>query len=118
MVRVYGMSEKFGFRVIRYPGEEGGIDYSASTKELIDNEVRRLLQVRIFIAYKKEHVKMLISCRNIINQNATNSDLVNNRSAIINTFRNYVIVLYINLYLTMFKRIIQIPDLMWSVVDF
>ncbi|XP_031778497.1 ATP-dependent zinc metalloprotease YME1L isoform X2 [Nasonia vitripennis] len=44
MVRVYGMSEKFGFRVIRYPGEEGGIDYSASTKELIDNEVRRLLQ--------------------------------------------------------------------------
>jgi ATP-dependent metalloprotease len=41
MVKVYGMSEKVGFRV---HGDPVDSSYSTSTTELIDNEVKRLLQ--------------------------------------------------------------------------
>ncbi|XP_058810059.1 ATP-dependent zinc metalloprotease YME1L [Phymastichus coffea] len=41
MVKTYGMSEKVGFRVHRDMNRSG---YSTSTRELIDNEVKRLLQ--------------------------------------------------------------------------
>ena len=45
MVKIYGMSEKVGFRVHKDPGPETAVIYSSGTKELIDNEVKRLLQV-------------------------------------------------------------------------
>ena len=50
MVKRYGMSEKVGVRVI---GEEEqgmfpkGSDLSAATSELVDSEIKRLLQVGI-----------------------------------------------------------------------
>lgn len=50
MVKKYGMSEKVGFRVhkdrVEYGDDDGS--YSSSTKELIDSEVKRLLQVIFF----------------------------------------------------------------------
>lgn len=48
MVKSYGMSEKVGFRVHRDMSRAG---YSTSTRETIDNEVKRLLQVRISVLY-------------------------------------------------------------------
>ncbi|XP_014215977.1 ATP-dependent zinc metalloprotease YME1 homolog isoform X2 [Copidosoma floridanum] len=46
MVKKYGMSEKVGFRVYKERMEFGDDDgsYSSGTKEVIDNEVKRLLQ--------------------------------------------------------------------------
>ena len=52
MVKKFGMSEKVGVRVISDEEVEGGLqfmkvnDLSASMSELVDSEIRRLLQVR------------------------------------------------------------------------
>ncbi|KAJ8679405.1 hypothetical protein QAD02_015192 [Eretmocerus hayati] len=43
MVKKFGMSEKVGFRV-HEDSHNGSESYSSGTKELIDNEIRRLLQ--------------------------------------------------------------------------
>ena len=47
MVKLYGMSEKVGFRVHNDYDKREYVSYSTSTKELIDSEVKRLLQVFI-----------------------------------------------------------------------
>lgn len=50
MVKIYGMSEKVGFRSIienkKFFGNSN--TYAPSTNEIIDNEVKRLLQVNIY----------------------------------------------------------------------
>lgn len=53
MVKSYGMSEKVGFRVYSSP-ENPEIhaskeEYSPNTTELIDSEVKRLLEVNVLI---------------------------------------------------------------------
>lgn len=47
MVKNYGMSEKMGFRAEREStGNDSGSEYSPNTNEIIDTEVKRLLQVK------------------------------------------------------------------------
>jgi ATP-dependent Zn protease len=50
MVKKSGMSEKAGFRIVDDKKTYGGanIEYSGATMELVDNEIKRLLQVRFF----------------------------------------------------------------------
>ncbi|XP_011694970.1 PREDICTED: ATP-dependent zinc metalloprotease YME1 homolog [Wasmannia auropunctata] len=66
MVKIYGMSEKVGFRSIVENKElfSNGITYAPSTNELIDNEVKRLLQESyeraktILKTHMKEHKQL------------------------------------------------------------
>jgi len=53
MVKIYGMSEKVGFRSIMENKKlfGSGNTYAPSTNELIDNEVKRLLQVNLMFSY-------------------------------------------------------------------
>uniref|UniRef100_A0ABD2WYU1 AAA+ ATPase domain-containing protein n=1 Tax=Trichogramma kaykai TaxID=54128 RepID=A0ABD2WYU1_9HYME len=61
MVKMYGMSEKVGFRVHKESDMDGRMAYSGLTKETIDNEVKRLLQEsyerakNILRVHSKEH---------------------------------------------------------------
>lgn len=50
MVKKFGMSDKVGFRVHRESDQYFGSsnDYGPATTELIDNEIKRLLQVGAF----------------------------------------------------------------------
>lgn len=50
MVKLYGMSEKVGLRWHVESDSElkNGNEYSSQTKEAIDTEVKRLLQVNYF----------------------------------------------------------------------
>lgn len=52
MVKTFGMSDKVGFRAHgdfkRLEFGSSGSEYGPSTNELIDNEVKRLLQVNLF----------------------------------------------------------------------
>ncbi|XP_031842415.1 ATP-dependent zinc metalloprotease YME1L [Nomia melanderi] len=67
MVKSYGMSEKVGFRAHTDSSSQlynGGSDYGPSTNELIDNEVKRLLQESydrartILKTHAKEHKQL------------------------------------------------------------
>ncbi|XP_076288668.1 ATP-dependent zinc metalloprotease YME1L isoform X1 [Lasioglossum baleicum] len=66
MVKTYGMSEKVGFRAHSHKRNYDNIDnsYGPSTNELIDDEVKRLLQesydraVQILKTHAKEHKKL------------------------------------------------------------
>ena len=56
MVKQYGMSEKVGLRVHgdKEQSRNSGSGYSASTNEIIDSEVKRLMQVCFYHAERKK----------------------------------------------------------------